>query len=161
MVIVGVLLGFLLQLNDEAQVNLAASGPVRRLSGDLGGLPLGGRILAVAVAVLLCLVLISTAGYVALFWNFRLTRLAGGTLRVTRGLLSTRATTIDAQRLRGIEISEPLLLRAAGGARCIAITTGLRVGRGAERGGSLILPPAPWPPSWPPRPGCWARRAIW
>jgi putative membrane protein len=27
------------------------------------------------------------------------------------------------------------------GARCIAITTGLRVGRGAERGGSLILPP--------------------
>jgi putative membrane protein len=143
MVIVGVLLGFLLQLNDEAQVNLAASGPVRRLSGDLGGLPLGGRILAVAVAVLLCLVLISTAGYVALFWNFRLTRLAGGALRVTRGLLSTRATTIDAQRLRGIEISEPLLLRTAGGARCIAITTGLRVGRGAERGGSLILPPAP------------------
>jgi putative membrane protein len=143
MVIVGVLLGFLLQFNDAAQVNLAASGPVRRLSGDLGGLPLAGRVLAVAVAVLLCLVLISTAGYVALFWNFRLTRLAGGTLRVTRGLLSTRATTIDAQRLRGIEISEPLLLRAAGGARAIAITTGLRVGHGAERGGSLILPPAP------------------
>jgi putative membrane protein len=143
MVIIGVLLGFLLQFNDAAQVNLAASGPVRRLSGDLGGLPLAGRILAVAVAVLLCLVLISTAGYVALFWNFRLTRLAGGTLRVTRGLLSTRATTIDAQRLRGIEISEPLLLRAAGGARAIAITTGLRVGHGAERGGSLILPPAP------------------
>jgi putative membrane protein len=143
MVIVGVLLGFLLQFNDAAQVNLAASGPVRRLSGDLGGLPLAGRILAVAVAVAFCLVLISTAGYVALFWNFRLTRLAGGTLRVTRGLLSTRATTIDAQRLRGIEISEPLLLRAAGGARAIAITTGLRVGHGAERGGSLILPPAP------------------
>jgi putative membrane protein len=143
MVIIGVLLGVLLQFNDAAQVNLAASGPVRRLGGDLGGLPLAGRIAAVAVAVLLCLVVISTAGYVALFWNFRLTRLPGGTLRVTRGLLSTRATTIDAQRLRGIEISEPLLLRAAGGARCIAITTGLRVGHGAERGGSLILPPAP------------------
>jgi putative membrane protein len=143
MVIIGVLFGFLLQLNDAAQVNLAASGPVRSLSGDLGGLPVAGRVLAVAVTILLCLVLISTAGYVALFWNFRLTRLAGGALRVTRGLLSTRATTIDAQRLRGIEISEPLLLRAAGGARCIAITTGLRVGRGAERGGSLILPPAP------------------
>jgi putative membrane protein len=62
---------------------------------------------------------------------------------VTRGLISTRATTIEERRLRGVEISEPLLLRAARGARCIAIATGLRVGRGAERGGSLLLPPAP------------------
>jgi putative membrane protein len=42
-----------------------------------------------------------------------------------------------------VELSEPLLLRAVHGARCIAIATGLRVGRGAERGGSLLLPPAP------------------
>jgi putative membrane protein len=62
---------------------------------------------------------------------------------VSRGLLSTRNTTIDTSRLRGAELSEPLLLRAAGGARCLAITTGLRVGHGAERGGSLLLPPAP------------------
>ena len=40
------------------------------------------------------------------------------------------------------------------GARLIAIATGLRVGRGAERGGSLLLPPAPRaevPSAWPPR----------
>jgi putative membrane protein len=42
-----------------------------------------------------------------------------------------------------VELSETLLLRAVRGARCIAIATGLRVGRGAERGGSLLLPPAP------------------
>jgi putative membrane protein len=35
------------------------------------------------------------------------------------------------------------LLRAVGGARCLAIATGLRVGRGAERGGTVLLPPAP------------------
>src|SRR5947208_14620618 len=60
-----------------------------------------------------------------------------------RGLLTQRSITLEERRLRGVELSEPLLLRAVGGARCIAITTGLRVGRGAERGGSLLLPPGP------------------
>src|SRR6185503_4945758 len=60
-----------------------------------------------------------------------------------RGLFTTRATTIEERRLHGVELSEPLLLRAVRGARCLAIATGLRVGRGAERGGSLLLPPAP------------------
>ena len=60
------------------------------------------------------------------------------------GVLTTHATTIEERRLHGVELSEPLLLRAAGGARCIAIVTGLRVGRGAERSaGALLLPPAP------------------
>jgi putative membrane protein len=85
----------------------------------------------------------STIGYVLAFWGFRLVRLPGGSLQVTRGLITTRATTIEERRLRGVEISEPLLLRIARGARCIAIATGLRVGRGSERGGSLLLPPAP------------------
>jgi putative membrane protein len=30
-----------------------------------------------------------------------------------------------------------------GGARTLAITTGLRVGRGAERGGTMLMPPGP------------------
>jgi putative membrane protein len=143
LVILGVVAGFVVQFNDAAHVNLAAARPVHRLSADLGTLPVVQRIAVAALLVLCCLVLISTAGYVAVFWNFRLVRQDAGTLRVTRGLLSTRATTIDERRLRGVEISEPLLLRAAGGARCIAITTGLRVGHGAERGGSVLLPPAP------------------
>jgi putative membrane protein len=87
--------------------------------------------------------LTSTIGYVLAFWGFRLARHPGGTLHVRRGLVTTRATTIEERRLRGVELSEPLLLRAVGGARCIAIATGLRVGRGAERGGTLLLPPAP------------------
>ncbi|HEX6620245.1 MAG TPA: PH domain-containing protein, partial [Solirubrobacteraceae bacterium] len=52
-------------------------------------------------------------------------------------------TTIEERRLHGAEVSEPLLLRMVAGARLIAIATGLRVGRGAERGGSLLVPPAP------------------
>jgi putative membrane protein len=144
LVIIGVAFGFIAQFSDATRFEAAAIGhPVRRVILDFDAMAPGSRILAGALIVVLGLLLISTAGYVALFWNFRLVRQGPGTLRVTRGLLSTRAITILASRLRGVEISEPLLLRAAGGARCIAITTGLHVGQGAERGGSLLLPPAP------------------
>jgi putative membrane protein len=143
LVILGVAFGVVAQFNDAAHVNLAKIGPVHSLIARFSALPLGSRILTGALLVAFCLVVISTVGYIAVFWHFRVVRQDEGTLRVSRGLLSTRATTIDMRRLRGVEISEPLLLRAARGARCIAITTGLRVGRGAERGGSLLLPPAP------------------
>ncbi len=143
MVIVGIVFGFVAQLADATHIDVTTIGPVHRLSAQFGTLPLASRLLSGAAVVVGGLVLISTAGYIAIFWNFRLVRHGTATLRVTRGLLSTRAITIDTSRLRGVEISEPLLLRAARGARCIAITTGLPVGRGAEHGGSLLLPPAP------------------
>ncbi|HEY2553091.1 MAG TPA: PH domain-containing protein [Streptosporangiaceae bacterium] len=143
LVILGVLFGFAVQFNDAAHVGASAAGAVHRLSVTVGSRPAGLRIGIGAAAVLVAMVLLSTAGYVALFWGFRLVRQQDGALRTRRGLLSTRETTIDSTRLRGVELSEPLALRCAGGARCIAITTGLRVGRGAEHGGSLLLPPAP------------------
>jgi putative membrane protein len=143
LVVLGVLFGSVLQLNNVAQVNLARTGPVRQIVADFASLPFAQRIvvgMAVAVAGYM---LVAIVGYIAAFWNFRLVRHGTETLRITRGLLSVRATTISLARLRGVEISEPLLLRAARGARGIAITTGLRVGRGAEHEGSLLMPPAP------------------
>lgn len=143
LVIIGVVVGAVLQFVDATHVNVIAVGPVHRVLVRVGSEPAGLQILDGAATVLVAAVLLSVAGYIALFWNYRLVRETGGVLRVSRGLLSTRVTTIDTRRLRGAELSEPLLLRAAGGARCLAITTGLRVGHGAERGGSLLVPPAP------------------
>jgi putative membrane protein len=143
LVIVGVVIGFGTQVIDATHVNVTRIGTVHRLAVRFGGLAPPEQVVDGVLAVLACLVLLSVAGYIALFWNFRLVRQGSGVLRVSRGLLSTRTTTIDTRRLRGAELSEPLLLRAVRGARCLAITTGLRVGRGAERGGSLLLPPAP------------------
>jgi putative membrane protein len=97
----------------------------------------------VAAVVVVFTAVASTIGYVLTFWNFRLSRHSSGTLHVRRGLLTTRSTTIEERRLRGVELSEPLLLRSVRGARVLAIATGLRVGRGADRGGSVLLPPAP------------------
>lgn len=140
---IGVLLGLGWRVVNEADIDLRRAGPVQQLTAHLEH---AGWVVAAAevgVGLLVVVAVASTLAYVLAFWNFRLSRHSGGTLHVARGLLTTRATTIEERRLRGIEISEPLLLRAVGGARCIAIATGLRVGRGAERGGSMVLPPAP------------------
>lgn len=145
---VGVVAGFGWRIVGEAHIDPTRLGPLHSVLRELGDVPLPLAVAQVLVAVLAVVALCSAGGYVLAFWGFRLTRqiAADGTgrnLHVTRGLITTRATTIEERRLRGVELSEPLLLRAVGGARCIAIATGLRVGRGAERGGSLLLPPAP------------------
>ncbi|MBF8193922.1 PH domain-containing protein, partial [Nonomuraea sp. K274] len=67
-----------------------------------------------------------------------------GRLRLRRGLLTTRSLTLEERRLRGVELSEPLLLRLAGGARVKAIATGL--GKAAENETedvAALTPPLP------------------
>jgi putative membrane protein len=140
---VGVVVGFLANLANEANFDPEDYGPLRHLADRLEHAPVALTLVALAILALVAVVVASTVGYALAFWDFRLTRHPGGTLHVTRGLITTRATTIEERRLHGAEISEPLLLRAVAGARLIAIATGLRVGLGAERGGSLLVPPAP------------------
>jgi putative membrane protein len=143
LVAIGVLVGVCSRLVNEGHVDLAKIRIVHESIDYLRGRPLPVAIGLVAAAVVVFTVVASTVGYVLAFWNFRLSRHGSGTLHVRRGLLTTRDTTIEERRLRGVELSEPLLLRAVRGARVLAIATGLRVGRGADRGGSVLLPPAP------------------
>jgi putative membrane protein len=139
----GVIVAFGSRLINEAHIDPTRYGPLRAVIDHLTHLPISLAVTQVALAGLAFVAVASTFGYVLAFWGFRLTRHSAGTLHVARGLITARATTIEERRLRGVELSEPLLLRAAGGARLIAIATGLRVGRGAERGGSLVFPPGP------------------
>jgi putative membrane protein len=136
-------LGFAWRIVSEARLDPAQVGEATAGYLQLVALPRWVELLGLVVGLLIVVACASTIAYVLAFWGFRLVRSSAGSLQVTRGLLSTRSTTIEERRLRGVEISEPLLLRFARGARCIAIATGLRVGRGAERGGTLLLPPAP------------------
>jgi putative membrane protein len=140
---IGVISGFILNAAQDARVDPRSVGVLNDLGDALARMGLAVAVAAVLAAFVVLVAVCSTAGYVLAFWGFRLTRHPGGTLHVVRGLISTRATTIEERRLRGVELSEPLLLRSVRGARLVAIATGLRVGRGAERGGSLLLPPAP------------------
>jgi putative membrane protein len=89
--------------------------------------------LGVAAAVL------SVVGYLVTNWGFRLAH-ADRAWHVTRGLLTTRETSLDDERVAGVSIGEPLGLRAARGARLNAIATGLRA---TQQGNSALVPPAP------------------
>ncbi|MFH8835780.1 PH domain-containing protein [Streptomyces sp. NPDC017868] len=63
--------------------------------------------------------------WVEMWWNYRLEREPGGTLRVRRGLFTARSVTLEERRLRGIELVEPLGVRLFGAARVDAVATGL------------------------------------
>jgi len=84
--------------------------------------------------------LLAVGAYVLTFWGFRLTRNRLGTLHTRRGLLTSRETSIDAARVRGVRLDEPLGLRLAGASRLKVVTSGLL----REQGGSdWLCPPAP------------------
>lgn len=131
------------RLLGETNLDLSRTAAYQQATGRVDAAPVWIAVLAGLVLVVVGIAVLSLFAYVLAFWGYRLTRHSRGSLHVQRGLVTTRATSIDQRRLRGVEVSEPLLLRAVRGARLIAITTGLRVGRGAQRGGSMIVPPAP------------------
>jgi putative membrane protein len=100
----------------------------------------------VPVGVLVALVVTSAlavGGYLVTNWAFRVTRRPpgpGGDWHLSRGLFTTRETTLDDDRVAGVTLTEAIGVRAAGGARLSAIVTGLDR---SERGSSTLVPPAP------------------
>jgi len=78
--------------------------------------------------------------YALSYGGFGIHRVDASTLHISHGLLRTRQITLDETRLRGVQLSEPLSLRAVGAASAHAIMTGL----GRQRGGvALLAPPGP------------------
>jgi putative membrane protein len=115
---------------------------------DLGGVreklsmaPLWLSVAAFAVLVPVIALVGSVLIFVEAWWGFRLVREPGGTLRIRRGLFTTRSVSLEERRVRGVEVVEPLLLRAGRGARTTAVATGLGGRHGHGRG--TLLPPAP------------------
>ncbi|MEU9703432.1 PH domain-containing protein [Streptomyces sp. NPDC047981] len=85
------------------------------------------------VSMILVLILLAVLGgtvgalglWVEMWWNYRLEREPGGTLRVRRGLFTARSISIEERRLRGVELVEPLGVRMCRAARVDAVATGL------------------------------------
>jgi len=90
-----------------------------------------------SVSALLAWLVVSIGGYVLQWWNLRLVR-DNGSLRLTAGLFTTRSTSIEEERIRGVELTEPGLLRLVGGAELAALATGV-----GEGGATTILPACP------------------
>ncbi|MCX6396909.1 MAG: PH domain-containing protein [Propionibacteriales bacterium] len=94
------------------------------------------------ITLLLIASTLGIVGYLLANWNFTLTRdVAQRTFHVHRGALTTRSTSIDLDRLRGVEIHEPLGLRVAGGGRLTAIATGFA--RRSDENTAPLVPAAP------------------
>jgi len=141
--VVGATLGAVYHFAHELHFDPVRLAPVQSIVGQFEDTPTWTIVLSGAVGLLVLVSLLSVGGYVLSFWNFRLTREPEGTLHVRRGLITTRSVSIEEERLRGIEVREPLPLRLVGGARLVAVAGGLREGKGADKGGGLLLPPAP------------------
>jgi putative membrane protein len=126
------------QLLNDVGANAVDVGGVRE---KLTTTPLWVGIAAFAVLVLVIALAGSALIFVEAWWGFTLVRELGGTLRIRRGLFTTRSVSLEERRLRGVEVVEPPLLRLGRGARTIAVATGLGGRHGHGRG--TLLPPAP------------------
>lgn len=131
----------------------AALGALSQISGDISieslhleesarsAAELGVAVLT-ALVVLACIVgwlIISVGGYVVQWWGMRLTR-SDGSLHLTSGLLTTRSISVEEKRIRGVQLSEPLLMRIVNGSDLRTLATGV-----GEGGTTAILPHCPTP----------------
>jgi putative membrane protein len=133
--VVAAAVGVLVQVGDDVGV-------------DLEGVAQGTYDEVVRLGVLLVvalLVVVGTLGWIALacvgyalqWGGLRVTR-EGGAVHVRAGVLTTRSTTVEEARVRGVELVEPVLMRLVTGAELNALSTG--VGKG---GTTKVLPPCP------------------
>jgi len=107
----------------------------------LGAASVPVLVLLALLALLVAGAVVAVAGYLVSNFGLTLSRdAAAGSFHVRRGLLTRTETSLDQDRVRGLEVGEPLGLRLAGAARLGAISTGLD--RKESAGGQLV-PPAP------------------
>lgn len=92
--------------------------------------------LVLSVSALALWLVVSVAGYVLQWWGFRLVR-EHGSLHLTSGLVTTRSITVEEAKVRGVELTEPVLMRLVGGAELSTLATGV------EDGVTQVLPPCP------------------
>lgn len=94
------------------------------------------------VGIVVAWLAIAVIGYALQWGGLRLSRQQRGerpAIHLQAGLLSTRAVTIEERRIRGIVLTEPILLRWAGGAEVSTWATGVKDGV------AQVLPPCPRP----------------
>lgn len=133
LVLIAAAIGALSQFGDQLPVADTAESTWNWVGQFALFLVIGGLL----VSGLTGWVMVAVTGYIVQWWNMRLTREAGS-LHLTAGLFTTRSITVEEQRVRGVQLKEPVLLRLVGGAELSTLATG--VGSG---GVTAILPPCP------------------
>lgn len=124
--------------NAESEVWERLTTPVRGNGLIVGIAIIAGIALVVGVAA-------SIALHAEAWWGFRLERASDGTLHIQRGLIVSRSTTFEGNRIRGAVLVEPLGARVAGGARIELIALGLGKKKDDQQRAesSTVMPEAP------------------
>ncbi|MYR37079.1 PH domain-containing protein [Streptomyces sp. SID4944] len=139
----GAAIGAVMQISDW----LGAQGEVIAWAGDrFQETPLLWVIVILVAAALAAGTIGALGLWIEMWWNYRLEREPGGTLRVRRGLFTSRSISVEEARLRGVDLVEPLGVRLFGAARLDAITTGLAQDHEAKNADhNTVLPAVPRP----------------
>lgn len=86
----------------------------------------------------------SLASFVITWWGYELVREPGDRLRLQRGLFTTRSTTLDEHRIRGLELRESLPVRLVDAGRLRVVAHGLAGEESATSDrADALLPPVP------------------
>jgi len=138
------LLSVLFQFVSAAGVDPLGADVVGQGSGWLTDAPLGLAVAVVVVGGLAVGVIGSFALFVSTWWGYMLVREPNRTLRLQRGLFTTRVTTIDESRIRGAEFRQSYLHRRVHAGRLLVIAQGLSGQEGATSDRSdALAPPLP------------------
>ena len=135
-IVVGAIWAAFLRLAEELGWSPEEAGRLGLASGPVTLGLLGLGLLALAAVG-------SSVIFVEGWWGYRLTRADDGGLVVRRGLLTHRSLTLEGRRIRGVELTEPLLLRLGRGARALALTSGLHAHHGERPRGEHVGALAP------------------
>jgi putative membrane protein len=126
---IAALAGTAFNLVDDLGIDPREIGPIDDAGERFSSTPIWLGVLLILAVLGVIAVIGSLLLFAERWYGYRLTREVGAdgssVLRVKRGLLTRRSLSVAEQRLRGAEVSEPLLLRAGGGAQCRALSTGL------------------------------------
>ncbi|MGW7229086.1 PH domain-containing protein [Streptomyces cyaneofuscatus] len=139
----GAAVGAVMQISDW----VGAQGEVIAWVGDrFQETPLLWVIVTLVTAALAAGVVGALGLWIEMWWNYRLEREPGGTIRVRRGLFTSRSISVEEARLRGVDLVEPLGVRLVGAARLDAITTGLAQDNESKNADhNTVLPAVPRP----------------
>ncbi|QWC84311.1 PH domain-containing protein [Nocardioidaceae bacterium] len=135
LVVLAAAFGFFAQFLDDLPID--QGDVVDSVQGQVDRLGLLIVIGFVLVVVVVGYVLAAIGAYAVRWYGLVVSR-DPENLRVEAGLLTTRSVTVERRRIRGLEMTEPALVRLATGAQLSALATG--VGSG---GTTQVLPSVP------------------
>lgn len=106
----------------------------------LESLPTAALVAVLVGIALVTVVLLAVSSTASAWWGLRVVRHSAGVIKVTRGLFTTRSTSLDVSRIRGVRLADTPLLRPAGAATLKVLSSSVHAGDNAA-----VLPAAPLP----------------